>query len=87
MRGESLEMVTRGRIRADVSYAVSQATEAINMLVSAHGAGSFAESNPMQRIWRDANIASNHVALLRPIGMEVYGRTLLGVEKNISMMV
>ncbi len=80
-------MVTRGRIRADVSYAVSQATEAINMLVSAHGAGSFAESNPMQRIWRDTNIASNHVALLRPIGMEVYGRTLLGVEKNISMMV
>ena len=87
MREESLAMVTRGRVRADVSYAVSQATEAINMLVSAHGAGSFAESNSMQRIWRDANIASNHVALLRPIGMEVYGRTLLGVEKNISMMV
>ena len=87
MRGEALDMVTRGRIRADASYAVSQVTEAINMLVSAHGAGSFAESNLMQRVWRDANIAANHVALLRPIGMEVYGRTLLGVEKNISMMV
>ncbi|MFN0303506.1 MAG: acyl-CoA dehydrogenase family protein [Burkholderiales bacterium] len=87
MHGESLDMIVRGRIRADAAYAVSQATEAINMLVSAHGAGSFAESNPLQRVWRDANIASNHIALLRPIGMEVYGRTLLGIENNISMMV
>ncbi len=80
-------MIVRGRIRADAAYAVSQATEAINMLANAHGADSFAESNPMPRIRRDANIAANHVALLRPIGMEVYGRTLLGIEKNISMMV
>ncbi|MFM9888426.1 MAG: acyl-CoA dehydrogenase family protein [Burkholderiales bacterium] len=86
-RGDMINLVNRTRIRADAGHAVAQVTEAINMLVRAHGAGSFAESNPMQRIWRDANIASNHGALLSPVCMEIYGRALLGVEKSISHLI
>ena len=86
-RGETLALPVRTRMRARASYAGTQITEAIGILLSAHGAGSFAESNPLQRMWRDANVASRHVALLHPVAMEVHGRALLGVEKNIAFLI
>jgi 3-hydroxy-9,10-secoandrosta-1,3,5(10)-triene-9,17-dione monooxygenase len=57
------------------------------MLVSVHGAGSFAEANPMQRIWRDANTAARHGGLNTLVGYEVYGKALLGIAERIGRMV
>lgn len=84
---QQLDLKMRARIRADAAYAANHVTDAINTLVTAHGAGSFAESNPLQQIWRDANIAANHAALLPAVGLEVYGKALLGFERNITVMV
>jgi 3-hydroxy-9,10-secoandrosta-1,3,5(10)-triene-9,17-dione monooxygenase len=85
-RSELIPLEERTQARAAAAFAGTQITEAINILMSAHGAGSFSALNPLQRIWRDANISTRHTALLHPVAMEVHGRALLGVEKNIAFL-
>jgi 3-hydroxy-9,10-secoandrosta-1,3,5(10)-triene-9,17-dione monooxygenase len=57
-RGEQVSYRMRTEIRAQAGYAAHQVLEAIQILVNVHGAGSFAESSPMQQFWRDANTAA-----------------------------
>ncbi|WP_083749147.1 acyl-CoA dehydrogenase family protein [Pelomonas sp. KK5] len=87
LRGEVLDYVTRARVRADTGYVAQHASEAINLLMTAHGAGSFADASPMQRIWRDANTAARHAIVLQPVGEELYGKALLGVENTVTPLV
>ena len=56
-------------------------------LVNVHGAGSFAESIPMQQFWRDANTAARHTALNTIIRYKVYGKALLGVDEVVTRLV
>lgn len=86
-RGEKLDYVTRARVRADCGVVVNSITEALNILVSAHGAGTFAESSPLQRIWRDSNTAARHAIVMPAVGIEVYGKALLGVENTVTPLV
>jgi 3-hydroxy-9,10-secoandrosta-1,3,5(10)-triene-9,17-dione monooxygenase len=55
--------------------------------VNVHGAGSFAESIPMQQFWRDANTAARHTALNTIIRYKVYGKALLGVDEVVTRLV
>jgi hypothetical protein len=55
--------------------------------VFAHGAGSFAEVNPLQRIWRDSAVAARHAIVSPAINYEIYGKALLGVTESITPMV
>ena len=71
-------------MRADTGYVAESITRAIDILLSAHGAGSFAEVNPLQRIWRDSATAARHAVVAPEIGYEVYGKALLGVEEQIT---
>lgn len=82
-----LEYSERTHIRARVGYAAQQVVEAIGMLLDAHGSAAFADSSPLQRIWRDANTAARHAGLVPAIGLEVYGKTLLGNHDRVSLMV
>ncbi|WP_236949438.1 acyl-CoA dehydrogenase family protein [Mycolicibacterium goodii] len=84
---ETLDYALRARVRGLAGYAAQQVLEAIQTLLSVHGSGSFAESNPMQRIWRDANVAARHAGLNTAIGLEVFGKSLLGVPDRISPLV
>ncbi|HVT33354.1 MAG TPA: acyl-CoA dehydrogenase family protein [Rhodanobacteraceae bacterium] len=72
-RGEYMPYEARARARAEGGYIARTVTEALNTLLSAHGAGSFADANPMQRIWRDANTAARHAFVLPPVCEEIYG--------------
>ena len=87
LRGEKLDYLTRARVRADAGLVVTYITDAINILVSAHGAGTFAEGSPLQRMWRDANTAARHAVVLPAVGIEVYGKALLGVENTVTHLV
>ena len=73
-----LDDVERARMRASSGYAAKLVLDAIQMLLDVHGAGSFAENNPLQRIWRDANVGCRHAALKTAIGNEAFGKALLG---------
>jgi alkylation response protein AidB-like acyl-CoA dehydrogenase len=86
-RGTYPDMVVRARVRADTGYVAEKITQAIDKLMFAHGAGGFAEASPLQRIWRDAAVASRHAVVLPPVGYEVYGKALLGVENNVTPLV
>ena len=61
----TMTYVERARVRNDTGHTIESAREAIRILCSAHGASSFADSSPMQRMWRDSEIASRHAVILR----------------------
>jgi alkylation response protein AidB-like acyl-CoA dehydrogenase len=86
-RGEYLDYRARARVRADTGYAVQNVVEALTTLMNAHGAGGFADASPLQRIWRDANVAARHAVVSPTVGYEVYGKALLGVEEKITPLV
>ena len=87
LRNESPSYITRARVRADTGVVASDITDALNALIFAHGAGSFAEGSPVQRWWRDSNTAARHAIVLPAIGAELYGKALLGVENTVTPFV
>jgi 3-hydroxy-9,10-secoandrosta-1,3,5(10)-triene-9,17-dione monooxygenase len=82
-----IDYADRARFKAMCGYSAQQVIEAIQVLLNVHGAGSFAESNPMQLYWRDANTAARHAGLNATVGLEVFGKSLLGVPERITAMV
>jgi len=86
-RGVYPDMLTRARVRADTGYVVEKITQAIDKLLFAHGSAGFADASPLQRIWRDAAVASRHAVVLPQVGYELYGKALLGVENNVTPLI
>ncbi|MGA4961994.1 acyl-CoA dehydrogenase family protein [Streptomyces pseudogriseolus] len=82
-----LDHATRTRLRAQAGYAAQQVLAAITTLLNVHGAAAFAETSPLQRIWRDAGTAARHAGLVPAVGYEVYGKSLLGIDERVSLMV
>lgn len=74
----------RARVRADIGWAVQNVTEAISLLLTAHGSAAFAESSPIQRFWRDQAVVARHGYVSPPITYEIYGKALLGVDDTMS---
>jgi alkylation response protein AidB-like acyl-CoA dehydrogenase len=83
-RGEYPDALARARVRADAAWVLDNVTKAINILVSAYGAGSFAETNPLQRIWRDSAVAARNAVTLPMPNYEIYGKALLGRDDQIT---
>lgn len=79
--------LTRARVRADMAVVLAQITRAIDTLLFAHGAGSFAEANPLQRIWRDSAVAARHAVTLPAVNVEVYGKSLLDRDDQITPLI
>ena len=86
-RGVYPDFLTRARVRADTGLVAEKITRAIDILLSAHGAGSFADVNPLQRLWRDSAVAARHAVVAPTISYEVYGKALLGREDHITPLV
>ena len=59
-RGVELEPSLRTRNRLDCATASQLIKEAMDFLVSAHDTSAFADVSPLQRIFRDLNVASRH---------------------------
>ena len=87
INGATLNYPDRAQIRAAVGYAVAQVLEAIQMFLNVHGTASFAETSPLQQIWRDANTGGRHAGFNATVGYEVLGKVLLDVPERISTMV
>lgn len=83
-RREKLDGLTRARIRMDTGHAAKLCRESINRLLSVNGASSFALVNPLQRIWRDSEVASRHAFVLPEMASLVYGRALFGITDIIQ---
>jgi alkylation response protein AidB-like acyl-CoA dehydrogenase len=87
LRGEFPSYAARARVRMDTAQSIVHARDAIRELVSVYGASSFAQVNPLQRIWRDSEVASRHAVGNPAIATEIYGRALLGFTDGISPLV
>lgn len=85
--GTYLDALERARIRLHTGHAVQQSREAVDALVSAHGASALAESNPLNAFMRDVHTASRHALADTTTSNEVFGRALLGVEPNITELI
>jgi 3-hydroxy-9,10-secoandrosta-1,3,5(10)-triene-9,17-dione monooxygenase len=78
----------RTRLRNNMSWAAMHSFRAVDQLMTAHGTSGFAEFSPLQRIWRDAGIASRHAAFNTRIAQELYGKSLLNQNpSDISFLV
>ena len=86
-RGVQLDPLTRARVRSDVAVVATRCREAVALLLDAAGASSFARSNPLQRIWRDLEVASRHGLINTGLSREIYSRALLGIEPQVSQLI
>jgi 3-hydroxy-9,10-secoandrosta-1,3,5(10)-triene-9,17-dione monooxygenase len=85
--GTHPDYLTRARLRLHASHAVRQCSEAVDVLVSAHGASALSESSPLSVYMRDMHTASRHAMISPAMNAEVFGRALLGVEPNITGLI
>jgi len=76
-------LLDRARLRMQLARGIVEARDAIRDLMSVAGSSAFAESNPLQRIWRDSEIASRHAVANPAISAEAYGRVLLGITEPV----
>ena len=79
--------LSRCRVRADTGWVLDHITRAIDILISAHGAASFADVNPLQRIWRDSNVGARHAVVIPAVSYEIYGKALLGRDDQITPLI
>lgn len=82
--GHPLDVLIRSRVRADLGWAVENVTEAIQLLLTAAGSAAFAESNPIQRFWRDQAVVARHGYVSPPLAYEIYGTALLGRKQEFA---
>lgn len=84
---EYLDFQTRARVRMDVGTVATRSREAMDLLLSVQGAGSFAEASPLQQKWRDLETGSRHAVVNPAIASEAYGRALLGVKEQVTPLI
>lgn len=78
--GSGLDSSASARIRMDAAAVSVNARRAVGLLLDVSGARTFALSSPLQRIWRDVEVACRHQLLVPDNSREAYGRALLGVD-------
>jgi alkylation response protein AidB-like acyl-CoA dehydrogenase len=86
-QGRHMDLTARARVRIDTALVAKYCREAVEVLVAAHGTSSLADSNRLQRLWRDVHTASHHAITEWQVNLEVYGKALLGVEPNITHLI
>ena len=82
-----IDYVNRTRIRAMLGLAGSLLREAMQILTHAHGSSTFAEASPLQRMWRDVNVATSHGMVTDMFGYELYGKALVGSSERLAPLV
>ena len=68
-----------------IAYAVRPAWRPGGHLLASGGSG-LAESNPVQRAWRDLHAINQHALLQLPTNAEIYGRTILGLDPGSDIL-
>jgi alkylation response protein AidB-like acyl-CoA dehydrogenase len=79
-----LEYLEQTRSKGETVFATDLLVKAVDKLMYIAGSSGFMESTPLQRYWRDLNLAARHAANVPNVGYEMYGRALMGVEPNIA---
>ncbi|MEV7976714.1 acyl-CoA dehydrogenase family protein [Streptomyces sp. NPDC086519] len=79
--GRILEVGERAKLRGDAAAATRSFRNAVDLLLDIGGTRSFALSNPLQRVWRDIEVASRHGLNNVLMNREEYALSLLGMDQ------
>lgn len=82
-----LDYRTRARCRADAVHSGSNLRSAMDTLLNIASASAFAESNPVQRYWRDLNVGSRHAFLNAGPVYEAFSKADIGYEPNVTIYI
>jgi 3-hydroxy-9,10-secoandrosta-1,3,5(10)-triene-9,17-dione monooxygenase len=85
-RGEAMEFAKRARVRMDCAYAVRLCLEAVETLYLASGGSGIADTSTIQRAARDLHAINMHGLLALETNAEMYGRVVLGLTPNTSLI-
>ncbi|MEU1181827.1 acyl-CoA dehydrogenase family protein [Streptomyces sp. NPDC005820] len=80
--GRVLEPGERALLRGDAAVATRSFRGAVDLLLDIGGTRSFALSNPLQRVWRDIEVASRHGLNNVLMNREEYALSLLGMDQE-----
>ncbi len=80
--GQPMDIAERARIRRDTGFADRLIWEGVDRLVDAAGGSFAALSNPLNRVWQNARVASLHGTVVATSVYELYGRILCGLDPN-----
>ena len=86
-QGLQIDYTNRTRIRATLGFASTLLREAMQILTHAHGTATYAEATPLQRLWRDVNVATSHGMTTDMFGYELYGKALVGSSERLAPLV
>lgn len=84
--GRNLELLEKAKARMDLGYVARRTREAAELLLNVCGASGFAQSNPIQRQWRDLEFAGRHGATNYDVGREIYSKALLGLDDQVASL-
>ncbi|WP_436795964.1 acyl-CoA dehydrogenase family protein [Actinospongicola halichondriae] len=83
--GAAVDARTRIALRQAATHATSTAADAVDACYVAGGGAAIHERSPLQRIFRDVHVATQH-AMVAPRMMEVVGRSLLGLPTEVGQL-
>jgi len=72
----------RAKQKAGCALTIDLLSAALEKIMFVAGSSAFAQSNEIQRFWRDFNMAARHAIYLPDFGYEVYGAMRLGVNQT-----
>lgn len=78
-RGEPVSLEHRALLRLSATHCTHAAAQAVDLMYDAGGASSFHDSSPLQRLFRDAHVATQH-AMVATQSYETIGRVFLGMD-------
>jgi alkylation response protein AidB-like acyl-CoA dehydrogenase len=83
--GGPLPVAERARLRLAASHAAESAARAVHIAYTLGGGSSLYRRSPLQRLFRDAHVVTQHASVSGG-SRELVGRALLGVETDLSLL-
>ncbi len=83
--GGALPLALRRDLRLATTFAVRASTRAVDLMYALGGGTSVYRSSPLQRLFRDVHVATQHM-MVGPSTLELTGRLLLGIETDTTLL-
>ena len=77
---DPMPLVDRAKNRGGIGHAGHELVDAVNDLCWLHGTAAFAERSLLGRLWRDVNTGTRHASIAAPMGYELHGDGLTGID-------
>ena len=84
-KGRGLDIIHRRDIRLASTNAARASVRAVDLMYNLAGGSSVYKTSPLQRIFRDVHVASQHMMISTPT-LETVGRVFLGLETDMAQL-